>query len=458
MFTRKILFTIFSLFFCYTSVTAAKEVKDGFSSRGGAASPDLWLERELAFSIPRIFRNVSPSDARPGAVVAAQTRNNPNYYFHWVRDAALTMEALIERYNFNVKVGATATQEQQILRRKIMEYFEFCDFVQNIRTIEGLGEPKFNVDGSAFNEPWGRPQNDGPALRALSFIHLAKILINEGQYDFVRTRLYNANSVSSSVIKRDLEFVSHRWRDSSFDLWEEVKGDHFYTRMVQRRALKEGADLASSMGDMGAAQWYANQAFEIERDLQSFWDQNRGYFITTKNRTAGIDYKNSQLDTAFVLGLLHGSLHDGFMSFKDSRVQATMDRIADSFYRIYSVNRNTSVPGIAIGRYPEDLYAGTHFNAGNPWVLTTLAFAEAYYLTASEYLARGQYSRANEFIQRGDLFTMRVQFHSHNDGALNEQIDRNSGYMTSVEDLTWNYGAVLTTYLARMKGTRSGKF
>jgi glucoamylase len=26
----------------------------------------------------------------------------------------------------------------------------------------GLGEPKFNVDETAFTGPWGRPQRDGP--------------------------------------------------------------------------------------------------------------------------------------------------------------------------------------------------------------------------------------------------------------------------------------------------------
>lgn len=29
----------------------------------------------------------------------------------------------------------------------------------------GLGEPKYNVDETAFTEDWCRPQHDGPALR-----------------------------------------------------------------------------------------------------------------------------------------------------------------------------------------------------------------------------------------------------------------------------------------------------
>ncbi len=429
-------------------VSMNKPVEQG-RTRGGILPVEQWLDSELSHSLGKIFRNISPYDARPGAVIAAQTRHNPNYYFHWVRDAALTAEALLEKYRYNVKVGMARTQEQGIIKRKLMEYFEFSEHIQNVRAIEGLGEPKFHVDGSAYNEPWGRPQNDGPALRAVSLIHLANILIEEGQIDLVRSRFYNGKMHSGGVIKRDLEFVSHNWRNASFDLWEEVKGDHFYTRMVQRRALKEGADFANAMGDQGAANWYASQAREIERDLNSFWDPKRGHFMTTKNWVGGIDYKHSQLDTAFVLGLLHGSLPDGFLSFRDQRVQATLDRIAKSFVDIYSVNHHSNLPGIAIGRYPEDMYGGSHFNAGNPWVLTTLAFAEAYYRTAKELTKAGLHAKASELQRRGDSFVMRVQFHSHDDGSLNEQIDRHSGYMTSVEDLTWNYGAVLTTFMAR---------
>lgn len=435
--------------FVFGSQGLALESATPRPSLGSQIPLEQWLPQETQFSIQKIFKNISPSDARRGAIVAAQTRENPNYYYHWVRDAALTVEALVDRYVYNLRGGGPRTLEQDTIRQKLFEYFEFCEYIQNIQTLEGLGEPKFHVDGSAYNEPWGRPQNDGPALRALSLIHFAKILINEGHLDLVKDRFYSLKLHRGGVIKRDLEFVSHQWRAPSFDLWEEVKGDHFYTRMVQRRALLEGADFANTMGDRGAAQWYIQQAREIEQDLQNFWDPSRGHFLTTRHWAGGMDYKNSQLDTAFVLGLLHGSLPDGFLSFKDPRVLATMDRLAQSFREIYPINHRSGIPGIAIGRYPEDRYGGSHFDGGNPWVLTTLAFAEGYYRAANEYAAMGHYGRANEFRRLGDTYVARVQYHSHDDGSLNEQFDRSSGYMTSVEDLTWSYGSVLTTFFAR---------
>jgi glucoamylase len=51
----------------------------------------------------------------------------------------------------------------------------------------GLGEPKYLVDGSRFNQPWGRPQRDGPALRATALMTYSKWLIQHGQ----RVRLSN---------------------------------------------------------------------------------------------------------------------------------------------------------------------------------------------------------------------------------------------------------------------------
>lgn len=413
------------------------------------ASPSAgdWLSAESEIAIAHIVKNISPADASPGAVVAAQSRVSPNYYYHWVRDAGLVMDMVVDRYR-----NSKSPQERYILLGKLEEYLVFSEGLQNVRTIGGLGEPKFNVDGSAYNEPWGRPQNDGPALRALSFIHWAQVLISENHGDFVRQRLYDGKAASRSVIKRDLEFVSHHWRDSSFDLWEEVEGDHFYTRMVQRRALVEGASLALTLGDAGAAAWYTGQAQEIEKDLLHFWDEKRGYITVTRNRLAGVDYKNSLLDTAVILALLHGSLGDNFLRFSDYRVQATLEALQRSFAQIYPINQRAGVPGIAIGRYPEDLYGGSDFENGNPWPLCTLAIAEAYFRVAAE---AGRSERAQFWIEQGDAMVSRVKYHAHANGSLSEQMDRHSGFMKSAEDLTWNYASVLSTQAARIKAVQS---
>jgi glucoamylase len=152
-----------------------------------------------------------------------------------------------------------------------------------------------------------------------------------------------------------------------------------------------------------------------------------------------------------ILGLLHGNMNDGFFAMNDTRVQATLEKLIRAFAQLYPINQRADIPGVAIGRYPEDRYSGTGLNGGNPWVLCTLAFAEAFYEASRLEAASGHYQKAAEYANRADQFVERVRYHAHKDGSLNEQIDRNSGYMTSVEDLTWNYAAIITTRLKMLK-------
>lgn len=69
----------------------------------------------------------------------------------------------------------------------------------------GLEGPKFNVDGSFFTGPWGRPQNDGPALRASTLTTLAKRI---GLSDMFTTgTLYQANLDGNDLIKNETKIA-----------------------------------------------------------------------------------------------------------------------------------------------------------------------------------------------------------------------------------------------------------
>lgn len=397
-----------------------------------------WLNANADFSTRKILENISPDDGLKGSVIAAKSRANPDYYYHWVRDAALTMTALIDAYQ---------SIENEALRKRVREavsdYLDFSIYIQTHSPAPG--EPKFYVNGNVYEKPWGRPQNDGPALRAISLIHWANILIAEGKEDIVDQKIYRARLPADSIVKKDLEYISHHWKDASFDIWEEVKGSHFYTLMVTRRALLEGAALAERLDDKGAARWYHLQAKEIEIELENFWDNNKNYFIATINRTDGADYKSSNLDVSVLLGLLHGNLHDGFLAWDDPRILATVEKIISTFSHLYPVNHSRHIPGTAIGRYPEDRYGGDNFDGGNPWVITTLAVAEVLYEVANALRAQGHQQTALSTAHHADKFVERIKFHANADGTLDEQIHRVTGTMTSAKDLTWNYAALLTT-------------
>lgn len=400
-----------------------------------------WLSQTVNFALAKVTDNVSPPDGLPGAVIAAKSRTNPDYYYHWVRDGGLAIDALIDVYK-----ESKSKKQKDLIRKKIFEYLDFSTLIQNANTASDLGEPKFYVTGSPYTGPWARPQNDSPALRAISLIHWAQVLIANGEDDVVKEKMYSSRLPADSPIKKDLEYISHHWNDSSFDLWEEVKGKHFYTLMVSRRALLEGSALARHFGDTGAADWYLQQAKEIEQELQQFWDPSRGYFVATLNWEGGVDYKFSNLDSSVLLGLLHGDMHDGFLSWDDKRVTATVYKIIQTFSEIYPINHRSEIPGFAIGRYPEDRYSGTSSDGGNPWPLCTLAVAESLYRYANVVAMKGDVTKAKEISEYADLFVERVRYHAYEDGSLSEQMNRYTGYMQSASDLTWNYAALLTAW------------
>lgn len=409
----------------------------------------MWLSEQRPQALLRILENISRSDTKPGTVVAARTKAEPNYYYHWVRDAALVIQSLIEAF------PAMSQEQRQVTREKFRDYLVHSADLQDTPTLTGMGEPKFNPDGSSFNDLWARPQNDGPALRALSVMQLARLMQGE-QQGFGPYQLYNNTHIAT--IKGDLEYVAHHWREPSVDLWEEVYGDHFYTRMVQRRALREGALFARELGDIGAANFYDQQASEIEDSLVIFWDADRSIWRTTVNRTGGYGHKHSNIDVALLLAFNHGlrpgeeiRIHKNLkLSWQSRSILETAEHVENAFREIYTINQNSNLVAPAIGRYPEDSFGGSHTNGGNPWPLATLAIAETLYKVATMRIQNGR-SRENalRLVREADHFIDRVRYHAHPDGSLNEQIHRDSGYMTSVEHLTWSYAALVTAEAAR---------
>lgn len=391
-----------------------------------------WIDFQTQVSQRKILANISPPNGAPGSVIASPEEVSPNYYYHWTRDSALAYLTVLHIYQ-----SSKAADQKALLKQKMID---FADFSSKLQTTSALGEPKFYVDGRVYDGGWCRPQNDGPALRAITFLQIARELRSHGDTDLADQHL-------RSVIRRDVEFVKSVWRESNCDLWEEVYGDHFYTRMVQRRALVEAARDAAWLGE--DAKGLLSLAQQIGVQLQNHWDANKTYFVATLNRTGGLDYKNSNLDASIILGVLHGHTDDGFLNYTDPRVLATAEKLIQTFHELYPINQVKGTVGTAIGRYPEDKYAGSNFNGGNPWVLLTAALSQYYYRVAKEYSGRGMPREAAIAHVKAEDLLRRVQYHAPADGALAEQIDRHSGFMTSARDLTWSHSEVLEMFMAR---------
>jgi glucoamylase len=184
-------------------------------------------------------------------------------------------------------------ERKAYLEKRIQNWIEF-EIKNQITAISrsNLGEPIFTVTGDIYPHPWGRPQNDGPAIRALAMADYALSLLAAGRTEEAN-RLYRPELPPQTPIKRDLEYVAHRWHEQSYDLWEEVQGHHFFTRMAQRAAMLKGAELALKMDDPRAAAFYTEQARGLERALLAHRSEARGYIVPTLNQTDGWRHKNA---------------------------------------------------------------------------------------------------------------------------------------------------------------------
>ncbi|KAJ1962893.1 hypothetical protein IWQ62_003385 [Dispira parvispora] len=434
-------------------------------------------------ALARIDMAVSPSpDAARGSMQASPDRKHPDYYYHWVRDAALTMDLVAKLYE-----EATDPQEREVWRTVLEDHTQFSLRLQEVpNPSNGLGEPKFYMNGSAFWDSWGRPQNDGPAIRAFATIHYGRHWVKQdgGSWD----ALYRSELPATSIVKRDLEYVAHHWQDSSFDIWEEVNGYHFFNYMVYRRAMLEGAQLARENNDPEAARYYEIQAHAIAEKLDDYWDARRNLVITTHGAENDGKGKTSNLDVQVLLASTHAAMDDGRYSPESERILATTVAIIHEFQSLYKLNQDTADLdlGPAIGRYPEDVYNGYGYEKGNPWVLATACVAEIHYRALVQWQKDGHFdvtevnlpffryasptwkeleTRFNgpialpweinsnqtlfhdmlsEIKQAGDRFLKRIAHHTPKDLNLYEQWNRDTGKSQGASHLTWSYASFIS--------------
>ncbi|KAL7937456.1 glycoside hydrolase family 15 Glucoamylase [Trichoderma chlorosporum] len=427
-------------------------------------SVDSFISTETPIALNNLLCNVGPDGCRAfgtsaGAVVASPSTVDPDYFYMWTRDSALVFKNLVDRFTQTYDAG---------LQRRIEQYISAQVTLQGISNPSGslsdgsgLGEPKFELTLSQFTGNWGRPQRDGPALRAIALIGYSKWLINNNYQSTV-------SSIIWPIVQNDLNYVAQYWNQTGFDLWEEVNGSSFFTVANQHRALVEGATMAATLGHSGSS--YSSVAPQILCFLQRFWVSS-GYINSNINSNDGRSGKdaNSLLASIHTFDPSLGCDASTFQPCSDKAL-SNLKVVVDSFRSIYGVN--SGIPAgtaVAIGRYPEDVY----FN-GNPWYLATFAAAEQLYdslyvwkqagsitVTATSLaffqelvpgVAAGTYSSSsstytsiiNAVSTYADGFVSEAAKYVPADGSLSEQFDKNTGTPLSAVHLTWSYASFLT--------------
>jgi glucoamylase len=453
------------------------------------ASLNEWMDAQYRLSAAAMMQSVSAvhltkersgfgQAIRPakGSVLASPTiasyDPDPDYFFHWLRDSAAVIDAmaiLIEDgiccagalehigdfVRFSLALGdldGRAMLENGAVRPApdpaFQQYLRPADelsaaFGENI-----FGEARFNPDGTLDITKWGRPQHDGPALRALALLR------------FWRMGAFEDNEMRGEarrLIDADLAFTHRRCSAFSFDIWEEELGRHYYTQLVQSAALADGAQWIDALGDYSRARIYRTTSREILHALDGHWVADKGFYLSRVDVAAGDPLKS--LDIATILGVIHARRDEGAHSVADPKSEATLARLEELFAREYAIN--FSLPenrGAAMGRY-----AGDRYYSGGAYYFATLAAAEFLFRLAEHRASRAspdagladQAEAYDTLVARGEGFMATVRAYTPANGDLSEQFDRTNGQQTSSKNLAWSHAALITAVAARRSAHRA---
>jgi len=327
--------------------------------------------------------------SKPGITIASPS-TDPPYQYHWIRDAALSIRVFIDLYK--------KTREEKYFIH-ILNYIETESKIQQLNTLTGLGEPKIKINGTPFNEPWGRPQNDGPALRCINLIQIANTI--KDKYPEITSKMIYP------MIQKDVEYILMKYNEISFDLWEEIKGWHFYTRMVQLKCLKDYMSMNIKLLD-----------FEISDKYNQLLD-NLKHHISENGIISSFDEHGniSKFDDASILlAYSHVSFDGEILSEIPIKhaIKNTINLVK------YFQEKYISDSYYMIGRYFGDKYFDGHV-----WIICSLGLVQFW-------------KHLNINISERDTMLNKILSIDTN-LDLSEQYDIDNDEQLSAKKLTWNY-------------------
>jgi glucoamylase len=386
---------------------------------------------------------------RPGSVLASPERAawdpEPDYFFHWVRDSAIVMRvvvALMRRardpaaralwrrrvtdfVDFSLALagidGASYVATHPYRQRAAAAFRRFLRPASQLRALKGdrlLGEPRFNPDGTPDVQHWSRPQYDGPALRALTCLAFLAACTEREE---------PATAAAQSLLRQDLDFTLRHAGAPCIGPWEEATavGQHYYVMLVQAAALRRGANWARCDADAAGA--YRAAAARLLAALDRHWSEECGCYLAMRRPGRA----PAGLDASVLVAAVDAGLASGRHSPRDSHMRASLAALEAHFAHALPLNRERPAGhGIALGRYPGDAYFG-----GGAWFPTTLASACLRY-------RRGA-------VASGDAVMRTVRRLAGPNGALSEQVDRETGQHRSARNLAWSHAAFIEAALVR---------
>jgi glucoamylase len=443
-----------------------------------------WLDREYRHAAAAMLTSVSACNVvkeRPGfgqsvrpvagsivaSPVPASYDPDPDYFFHWFRDSAIVIDAVRLLYEaghigpeacthfadfvrFSLSLNAldgrtlhASSHWRQSVRPDYEQYLRGDDLL----TVWGdavYADTRVNPDGTLDISRWTRPQHDGPPLRALAVLRWLRTLRgtagperHHGPAPIGAATLADAER----LLRIDLSLTAARWDEPSLDIWEEDLGSHYFTLRVSAAALSEGAEWLRMEGHADEAAVLRAEALAIRDALDGFWLEDAGHY-RSRIMPPGVT-STKLLDIAVILAAVHSGHGDEVHSVRDSRMQATLEKLEQLFDRLYPINRQRPRERApAMGRYEGDLYY-----SGGAYYFSTLGAAEFCFLAAAA-AAVGSDMRAR-WIAHGDAYLTTVRAFTPPSGDLSEQFDQRTGEQTSAKHLAWSYAAFISCVTAR---------
>ena len=429
---------------------------------------ETWIERQYRHSAAAMLRSVSPLAIvkdrpefglrivpRKGAVVASPVLGaydpDPDYFYHWYRDSALIVDALrvlhedgsarpyalahfADFVHFSLaldeldgRILLESPQWREAVAPQFRQYLRSDEELARVHGIAVAADTRVNADGSLDITTWGRPQHDGPALRALTLLRWSRAARFDAELAAAVAELVHA----------DLTYTRERWREPCIDIWEEELGWHYYTLRVAAAALEDGAAWLERRGERREARSCRAEAGAIFERLEGYWADEPGVY---RSRVLASGAQSSkELDISVVFAAIHAGGERARHSVRDVRQQATLERLETLFDTAYLINRDRPAGRApALGRY-----AGDRYYSGGAYYFSTLAAAEFCFRAA-----RGT-GGGRALKEHGDAFLETVRAFTPASGALSEQFDQTTGAQTSAKELAWSYAAFISCIAAR---------
>ena len=345
------------------------------------------------------------------------------YSYVWPRDAAYAALAL------------DAAGDTNVAKR----LFEFC---RSVMTDEGYLLHKYLPDGS-LGSSWHPWIQNGQFQLPIQEDETALVVIALSQHYRQSHDLEFLEAMYGTLVEKAADFMV-QYRDPetklpqpSYDLWEEKRGASTFTAAATYGALSAAADLAKILGKTESERRYREAAGEMAGGIMAhLWDEKRGVFHKLLTRTgSGIAF-----DTTIDTSSAYGIFAFGVLPPDDEKLKRAFSNTLRAV--------TYGIPAGGLARYEGDNYARVDKqSAGNPWLVTTLWYAE--YLTAT---ARSE----ADLARVRDIFSWTAK-HAAPSGVLGEQLNALTGAEISAAPLTWShagYVIAILKYLARAQALR----